>query len=47
MIESMEENWDVTYIMASGQIRACVRRDSLKPGESLEDVFFEITEGHA
>jgi len=47
MIESVEENWDVTYIMQKGRIARAVRREDLAPGQSLEDVFFEITEGAA
>ncbi len=46
MIESMEENWDVTYIMVKGQIERVCRRSEIKAGQSLEDVYFEITEGH-
>lgn len=47
MIESVEENWDVTYIMQKGRIARAVRRGDLAPGQSLEDVFFAITEGAA
>ncbi|MEL7568146.1 MAG: ATP-binding cassette domain-containing protein, partial [Dehalobacterium sp.] len=44
MIESMEENWDVTYIMVKGRIERVVRRGDIA-GQSLEDVYFAITEG--
>ncbi len=46
MIESVEENWDVTYIMVKGRIERVCRREDIRAGQSLEDVFFEITEGH-
>lgn len=45
MIESMEENWDLTYIMVKGRIERVCRRADLAPGQSLEDVYFAITEG--
>ena len=44
MIESMEDNWDVTYIMVKGKIERVVRREDIA-GQSLEDVYFAITEG--
>lgn len=44
MIESVEENWDVTYIMVKGKIERVIRRGDIA-GRSLEDVFFDITEG--
>lgn len=43
MIESMEDNWDVTYIMVKGKIERVVRRGEIA-GQSLEDVYFAITE---
>lgn len=45
MIESVEEDWDVTYIMVKGQIARVCRRTDLAVGQSLEDVYFSITEG--
>ncbi len=45
MIESMEENWDVTYIMVKSRIERVCRRTDLASNQSLEDVYFEITEG--
>ncbi|MDD2554234.1 MAG: ABC transporter ATP-binding protein [Desulfotomaculaceae bacterium] len=45
MIESVEEDWDVTYIMVNGRIARVCRRTDLAPGQSLEDVYFTITEG--
>lgn len=44
MIESMEDNWDVTYIMVKGKIERVVRRGDIA-GQRLEDVYFAITEG--
>ena len=46
MIDSVEELWDTTYIMKKGSVAAVVSRDSIGDGnKSLEDIFFEITEG--
>jgi ABC-type multidrug transport system ATPase subunit len=45
MIESMEENWDSTYIMVKGRIAKVCRRGDLQAGESLEEMYFSITEG--
>lgn len=45
MIESMEENWDVTYIMMKGRIERVCRRSDVEAGQSLEDLYFAITEG--
>ncbi len=45
MIESMEENWDTTYILKNGKIAAVCRRSDLPVGKSLEDIYFSITEG--
>ena len=46
MIDSIEELWDTTYIMMKGRVAAVVERDKIAQGDkSLEDIFFEITEG--
>ncbi|MDF3002762.1 MAG: transporter related [Bacillota bacterium] len=45
MIESMEENWDVTYIMVSGRIERVCRRADIGADQSLADLYFSITEG--
>jgi ABC-2 type transport system ATP-binding protein len=45
MIESVEEDWDLTYIMVKGRIARVCRRTDLTYGQSLEDVYFTITEG--
>ncbi len=48
MIDSIEELWDTTYIMMKGRVAAVVKRDKIAQGDkSLEDIFFEITEGGA
>lgn len=46
MIESMEENWDVTYIMVKGKIARVCRRTDIEADQSLEDLYFSITEGN-
>jgi hypothetical protein len=38
MIESVEENWDVTFIMRGGRVVREVRRGA----EKLEDLYFSI-----
>ena len=46
MIDSVEEFWDVTYIMKSGEIASVVRKSDVADGQkNLEDIFIEITEG--
>jgi ABC-type multidrug transport system ATPase subunit len=46
MIDSIEQLWDTTYIMQTGRVAAVVNRDELQgQDKSLEDIFFEITEG--
>lgn len=45
MIESMEENWDVTYIMIKGKIARVCRRTDIEATQSLEELYFAITEG--
>ena len=45
MIESVEVDWDVTYIMVEGRIARVCRRTYLADGQSLEDMYFTITEG--
>ena len=48
MIDSVEEFWDVTYIMKSGEIAAVVKKTEVADGQkNLEDIFFEITEGES
>ncbi|MCL1810238.1 MAG: ABC transporter ATP-binding protein [Clostridiales bacterium] len=44
MIETMEDNWDTTYIMQHGKVRASADRASLD-STSLESLYFSITEG--
>ena len=47
MIETMEDNWDVTYIMKNGRLAAVCHRGEIQghAGKTLEDIFFAITEG--
>jgi ABC-type multidrug transport system ATPase subunit len=45
MIESIEENWDTTYILKGGKVAAVCRRGEMPDGQSLEDLYFAITEG--
>lgn len=45
MIESVEENWDSTYIMVKGRIKRVCHRSEIEDNQRLEDVYFEITEG--
>lgn len=46
MIDSIEELWDTTYIMMNGKVKAIVEKSEVENGgRSLEDIFFEITEG--
>lgn len=44
IIDSVEDDWDKTYIMAKGRLERVCRRDEMD-GRSLEDVYFSITEG--
>ena len=46
IIDSVDMLWDRTIIMQGGKIRANVARDEIEgSGKSLEDLFFEVTEG--
>ena len=45
MIDSVDMLWDRTIIMKSGEVKAEVDKNDLeKNGETLEELFFEITE---
>ena len=46
MIDSVEDYWDVANIMMNGRFAATKLNDGGE-GQSLEDLFFEITEGKA
>ena len=46
MIDSVEDYWDVANIMMNGRFAATKLNDGSE-GESLEDLFFQITEGGA
>ena len=46
IIDSVDMLWDRTIIMQGGKIRANVTREEIEgSGKSLEDLFFEVTEG--
>jgi ABC-type multidrug transport system ATPase subunit len=45
MIESMADNWDATYILKDGKAAAVCHRGELTAGQTLEDIYFSITEG--
>ena len=46
IIDSVDMLWDRTIIMQDGKIRANVTRNEIEgSGKSLEDLFFEVTEG--
>lgn len=46
IIDSVDMLWDRALIMQAGQIRANIRREELeKSGKTLEELFFEVTEG--
>lgn len=46
LLDSVDTLWDQTVIMQGGRVRACVRREDLaSQGETLEELFFSITEG--
>ncbi len=47
MLDSVEDYWDVAYIMMDGKISAVVSAESGGGSKSLEQLFFEITEGGA
>ncbi len=46
IIDSVDMLWDRTIIMQNGQIKANVTRSEIEgSGKTLEDLFFEVTEG--
>ncbi len=46
IIDSMDQLWDHAIIMQKGQVKGNVTREQLSQmGKTLEEVFFEITEG--
>jgi ABC-type multidrug transport system ATPase subunit len=47
LIDSVENNWDITFIMVEGKLRQVCRRGELAYGQSLEEMYFAITEGNA
>ncbi|MDR0964601.1 MAG: ABC transporter ATP-binding protein [Clostridium sp.] len=47
MIESVEENWDTTFILMQGQLKQVCNRQLMAENQKLEDIFFAITEGQS
>jgi ABC-type multidrug transport system ATPase subunit len=46
MLDTVEDFWDVAHIMMNGSFAATKENTGLSEGEkSLEELFFEITEG--
>lgn len=45
MLDSVEDYWDKANIMINGSFATTINNDSSDSGESLEKLFFEITEG--
>lgn len=45
LIESLGDSWDVTNIMGKGKIVETRKKKDILDGESLEDLYFSITEG--
>lgn len=45
MIDSMEEAWDTVYIMKNGSIMETRNRKDIDSRNSLESIYFAITEG--
>lgn len=46
IIDSVDMLWDRTIIMQNGEVKASVSKEELdKTGKTLEELFFEVTEG--
>ncbi len=45
MLDSIDDNWNITYIMKNGCLARACRPTDLSAGESLEQLYFTITEG--
>lgn len=45
MIDSVEQDWDSAFIMMNGRLAAAMRREDETEEETLEKLFFRITEG--
>ncbi|MCL2557409.1 MAG: ABC transporter ATP-binding protein [Treponema sp.] len=44
IIDSVEDDWDVTCVMKGGRIVAACRRSEMPEGRTLEDVYFSTVE---
>jgi ABC-type multidrug transport system ATPase subunit len=45
MIESVADDWDTTHIMMNGRLVQSYCRQTLNKNETLESLYFAITEG--
>jgi ABC-type multidrug transport system ATPase subunit len=45
MIESVADDWDTTHIMMNGRLVQSYGRQTLDKNETLESLYFTITEG--
>lgn len=47
MIDSVEQDWDAAYILMNGRMVATMRREDETEQDTLEKLFFRMTEGEA
>lgn len=47
MIDSVEQDWDAAYILMNGRMVAAMRREDETEEDTLEKLFFRMTEGEA
>lgn len=47
MIDSVEQDWDAAYILMNGRMVAAMRREDETEQDTLEKLFFRMTEGEA
>ena len=47
MIDNIEDNWDVTYIMQKGKIARAIHKEDYSGEESLESIYFSVIENSA
>lgn len=47
MIDSVEQDWDVAFILMGGRMVATMRREDETAEDTLEKLFFRMTEGEA
>lgn len=46
MLDSVEDYWDIAHIMMNGKFAATKQNNDRQDSKQLEQLFFEITEGH-